>query len=143
MRSLLRVFLLFAIFFLPAAPAGAQSNPSSKGNPLATTAEAAPAPEPQFQPRTREEDRFKIEHEREMARQRNKERQAALKKDTDKLLQLAKELKEYVDKTDENMLSVEVLKKAAEIEKLSKSVQEKMKAEAYYPPVGSVRTDPQ
>jgi len=67
---------------------------------------------------------------REMLRQQqlaaNKKRQAELKQDTDKLLQLATELKQYVDKTNENVLSVEVINKAAEIEKLSKSVQKKM-----------------
>ena len=72
-----------------------------------------------------------------MARQRNKARQAALKKDTDKLLELATQLKEYVDKTNENMLSLDVIKKAEEIEKLSKRVKEKMKADEYYPAAGS------
>ena len=69
--------------------------------------------------------------ERDMARQRNKERQKALKQDTDKLLKLATELKEYVDKTNENILSMDVLKKTDEIEKLAKSVRDKMKAGAY------------
>lgn len=66
--------------------------------------------------------------EREQARARNKERQEKLKADTDKLLQLATELKQYVDKTNENILSVEVVKKTEEIEKLAKSVREKMKS---------------
>ena len=64
---------------------------------------------------------------REQARARNKDRQEKLKADTDKLLQLATELKEYVDKTNENILSIEVIKKTDEIEKLAKSVREKMK----------------
>ena len=64
---------------------------------------------------------------REMAKKANVERQALLKADTDKLLKLSTELKEYVDKTNENVLSLEVLKKAEEIEKLAKSVKEKMK----------------
>ena len=57
----------------------------------------------------------------------NKQRQADLKRDTDKLLNLATELKAYVDKSNENVLSLEVLKKCEEIEKLAKSVQNKMK----------------
>lgn len=57
----------------------------------------------------------------------NKERQQKLKADTDKLLELATELKQHVDKTDENILSVDVLKKCEEIEKLAKSVRDKMK----------------
>lgn len=64
---------------------------------------------------------------REMAKKANVERQAVLKADTDKLLKLSTELKEYVDKTNENVLSFEVLKKAEEIEKLAKSVKEKMR----------------
>jgi len=57
----------------------------------------------------------------------NAKRQQDLKKDTDKLLQLATELKQYVDKTNEHMLSVTVIKKAEEIEKLAHTVKEKMK----------------
>jgi hypothetical protein len=37
-------------------------------------------------------------------------------------------LKAYVDKTNENIMSVEVVKKTEEIEKLAHSVREKMKA---------------
>jgi hypothetical protein len=65
--------------------------------------------------------------ERDRVKALNKDRQQKLKNDTDKLLQLATELKEYVDKTNENILSVDVIKKTDEIEKLAKSVREKMK----------------
>jgi hypothetical protein len=64
---------------------------------------------------------------REMAKKANMERQAALKADTDRLVKLAGELKQYVDKSNENVLSVDVLKKAEEIEKLAHSVKDKMK----------------
>lgn len=64
---------------------------------------------------------------RDMAKKANEERQLQLKKDTDKLLKLATELKDYVDKSNEHVLSLEVVKKAEEIEKLAKSVKEKMK----------------
>jgi hypothetical protein len=64
---------------------------------------------------------------RDMAKKANLERQAALKVDTDKLFKLAAELKGYVDKSNENVLSLEVLKKAEEIEKLARSVKDKMK----------------
>ncbi len=66
---------------------------------------------------------------RKQERARNKERQEDLKKDTDKLLQLATELKLYVDKTNENLLSLDVIKKAEQIEKLSKEIQKKMRAQ--------------
>lgn len=63
----------------------------------------------------------------EMAKKAAKQRIAALKSDTDKLLRLSVELKQVVDKSDENVLSVDVIKKAEEIEKLAKSVKDKMK----------------
>jgi hypothetical protein len=58
------------------------------------------------------------------------ERQVALRRDTEKLLSLAAELKQNVDKTSPSILSLDVIKKAQEIEKLAKSVKDKMK-EAY------------
>lgn len=64
---------------------------------------------------------------RDMAKKANLERQAQLKTDTEKLLKLTQQLKEYVDKSNENVLSLEVLKKADEIEKLARSVKDKMK----------------
>jgi hypothetical protein len=68
-----------------------------------------------------------IRQEKEMAKKANQERQAQLKRDTDKLFQLSTELKQYVDKTNENVLSLDVLKKADEIEKLAHSVKTRMK----------------
>jgi Spy/CpxP family protein refolding chaperone len=73
-----------------------------------------------------EEQRAKIE--KDMAKKANKERQAQLQRDTDNLVKLANELKQYVDKSNENTLSLDVVKKAEEIEKLAHSVKEKMKA---------------
>jgi hypothetical protein len=64
---------------------------------------------------------------RDMEKKAAKQRVAALKTDTDRLLKLSLELKEYVDKSNENVLSLEVIKKADEIEKLAKSVRDKMK----------------
>lgn len=65
--------------------------------------------------------------ERDMAKKANHDRQVALQRDTDKLLELATQLKENVDKSSENTLSMDVIKKAEEIEKLAHSVKEKMK----------------
>lgn len=62
-----------------------------------------------------------------MEKKANEQRQADLKRDADKLLKLSTELKEYVDKTNENILSVDVIKKADEIEKLAHSVKIKMR----------------
>jgi hypothetical protein len=87
-------------------------------------------PSPQRAPGIQEpspEDPARAKLEKEMAKKANQERHADLKRDTDKLLKLATELKEYVDKSNENVLSLNVLKKAEQIEKLAHSVKDKMK----------------
>jgi hypothetical protein len=61
------------------------------------------------------------------AQARNIERQKRLVADTEKLLALATDLKQEVDKTNKDVMSVEVIKKAEEIEKLARSVKERMK----------------
>ena len=65
--------------------------------------------------------------ERKMAKERSKARYEDMKRDSQKLLELATELKQYVDKSGENVLSMNVIKKCDEIEKLSKSVRSKMR----------------
>jgi hypothetical protein len=62
-----------------------------------------------------------------MENTRNIERQKKLVEDTEKLLALANQLKEEVDKSTKDMLSLDVVRKADEIEKLAHSVKEKMK----------------
>jgi len=74
------------------------------------------------------EDEAHAKLEKDMARKLNHERQVQLQRDTESLLKLATELKKYVDKSNENMLSLDVVKKAEEIEKLARSVKDKMKA---------------
>jgi exonuclease VII large subunit len=69
-----------------------------------------------------------------MAREANKKRQQDIREQTDKLFQLATELKTAVDKSNENLLSLDVIRKAEEVEKLAKKVKEKMK-ESVGPPV--------
>jgi hypothetical protein len=62
-----------------------------------------------------------------LAKKAQKQRVEQLKSDTDKLLQLSVELKAYVDKSNTNILSLDVMKKAEEIERLAKSVHDKMR----------------
>jgi hypothetical protein len=69
--------------------------------------------------------------EKAAEKKRNEQRQSDLKRDTDQLYQLASELKKSVDSTNEHVLSLEVIRKAEEIEKLARSVRTKMKAEGY------------
>lgn len=84
-----------------------------------------PAPPLFGHPEEKDEQREKIE--KDMAKKANQQRQAEIKRDAEQLLKLATELKQYVDKSNENILSMEVLKKSEEIEKLAHSVKEKMK----------------
>ncbi len=86
-----------------------------------------PVPPPLHQEQPGPPDEIREKLEKEMAKRANKERQEGIKRDTDNLLKIATELKQYVDKSNENTLSVEVIRKAEEIEKLAHSVKEKMK----------------
>jgi hypothetical protein len=83
--------------------------------------------DPQFRQRRNEVNPAEKQMESDRAKRLNKDRQAAIKRDTDKLLALATELKEYVDKSNEHVLSLDVVRKAEEIEKLAHHVKEKMK----------------
>jgi hypothetical protein len=65
--------------------------------------------------------------EEQQAKLRNDDRQKRLVADTAKLLVLATDLKAQVDKSTKDTMSVDVIKKADEIEKLARSVKERMK----------------
>ena len=60
----------------------------------------------------------------------NTEHERQVAADSANLLQLATELKAEVDKTNKDMLSVTVIRKADAIEKLARQVKEKMKRTA-------------
>jgi nitric oxide reductase activation protein len=104
---------ILSLVFLFAIPSNAQR----QGPPPRVDGTAAPA----------YGDSARDQLARDMAKKANEERQAALKADTEKLVKLAGELKDYVDKTNENVLSLDVMRKAEEIEKLAHSVKDKMK----------------
>jgi hypothetical protein len=65
--------------------------------------------------------------ERDQAKLRNADRQKQIVADTQKLVALANELNAAVEKSNKDTLSLDVIRKADEIEKLAKSVREKMK----------------
>lgn len=77
-------------------------------------------------PRVEQSQQEKDMQERQI-KELNKKRQQDIRDDTIRLFQLATELKAAVDKTNENMLSLDVVRKADEVEKLAKKVKEKMK----------------
>jgi len=64
---------------------------------------------------------------KDQAKPGDEARQAQLKADTDKLFQLAQELQAEVAKSGKNTLSIPVIKKAAEVEKLARSLKERMR----------------
>ena len=98
----------------------------------ATSFAATPASAATAQVETRQDPAQKEMQDR-MAREANKKRQQDIREQTDKLFQLATELKAAVDKSNENLLSLDVVRKADEVEKLAKKVKEKMK-ESVGPP---------
>jgi hypothetical protein len=99
-----------------------------RGTALAAT--PVPAAAPQVETR---QDPTQKEMQERIAREANKKRQQDIREETEKLFQLATELKAAVDKTNENLLSLDVVRKAEEVEKLAKKVKEKMK-ESVGPP---------
>lgn len=114
MRSRFCLWIAFLFLFsLPCLAQTRQSNPPPSRNDV--------------NPPMTDADEVQARLASEMAKKAAKERVAALKHDTDKLLKLSVELKESVDKSDENVLSLDVIKKADEIEKLAHSVKDKMK----------------
>jgi hypothetical protein len=115
----IRTLCLCLTTCLPLAISGAKVGQGIR--PPAVPAAADPSAPPT------EPDESERRMARNMAKKANLERQAQLKTDTDKLFRLSQELKEYVDKSNENVLSLSVLRKAEEIEKLARSVKDKMK----------------
>jgi hypothetical protein len=98
---------------------------------IACLAQIKTPPEPpnypgQTQP-ARNEDAWEVQQHKSMEKKYNLQRQQDIQKDTEKLLELATELKQAVDKSNENTLSLDVIKKAEQIEKLAKQVKDKMK----------------
>lgn len=82
---------------------------------------------PQFGPPRTEQSQQDRELEERRQKEANKKRQEEIREDTQKLFQLATELKDAVDKSNEHELSLLVVKKAEEVEKLARKVKEKMR----------------
>ena len=64
--------------------------------------------------------------QRQQAIAANAQRQVEIRRDTDKMAELTQELKEYLAKNDQ-VMSVDAIKKVEQIEKLAHSVRGKMK----------------
>lgn len=57
----------------------------------------------------------------------NQQRQVEIRHDTEKMLELTSELKEYLLKNDQTVMSLDAIKKVEQIEKLAHGVKAKMK----------------
>jgi hypothetical protein len=109
---------LSIIFSLPfSARAQQQQNPNaSQAAAPAINSPTTPEPDPT------------LHHMAErMAMERNIERQKQIVSDTARLLQLAQQLNNEVSKSSKDTLSVSVVKRAEQIEKLAKSIKDKMR----------------
>jgi hypothetical protein len=114
-----RIFFIALVSVVLFAGAGAQS-----ASPAST-----PSTDPQFGPeRNAQRDPDEVKREKDRLKAIKKDSFASVKKDTDKLLALATELKQSVDQASEDKLSLEVIRKTEEIERLSKKVRDKMKS---------------
>jgi hypothetical protein len=79
------------------------------------------------EPRKPEDDPLRAQQEQKLAKIRNEDRQKKLVSDTDELLTLTADLKRQIDKTTPGTLSIDLIRKAGEIEKLAHSVKERLK----------------
>lgn len=94
------------------APANAAARQSDSSGSVSKTASTATEPAPTATTLTPEQ-----------------ARQASMTADTARLYQLAQDLKAEVDKSTKDTLSVAVIKKAAEVEELARSLKERMKSD--------------
>lgn len=114
----MRIWLGIGLLVFGCGVAGAQSartQPLQSAQPSAMGVPIAP----------NDPDRMKQERQRDQMMV--DERRKRLLNDTDKLLALATQLKADVDRSTKNELSIDVIKKAAEIEKLAHDVKERMR----------------
>lgn len=115
---------LFAGAFLASLGWAMSARPGSS-QPAAPVARQAQVVQPQAQPEKQVATATPVEPSLP-ATEATKQQQQLIE-DTDRLYQLATELKSEVDKTNRNTLSVQVIKKADEIEKLARSIHDRTK----------------
>lgn len=65
--------------------------------------------------------------QRQQAIAANVQRQAEIKRDSEKMAELTQELNSYLQKSGDTVMSLDMMKKAEQIEKLAKSVRSRMK----------------
>ena len=97
----------------------AQNTLPSQNSPNQNPTQQKPLPDlgPEISPQQQER----------QAKLQNDERQKRLVADTEKLFQLATQLHDDVAKTTKNVMSVDVIRRADEIEKLARGIKERMR----------------
>lgn len=127
LAQLARITRTVAILLVTSAcasvPLHAQAHPGGTG---ATVTDPSAGPPPLFA-NTAPADPSQVHMLHAMAKERNTIRQKEIIDDTNQLLDLAKQLKDAVDKSSKDQLSLSVVDTATEIEKLAKTVKEKMR----------------
>ena len=111
-----------------AGSAGLTQKPGQPSAPIQNPGQAAPDPfGQQGDPNSKINLPPFASSEEKQVKMREEERQKRLIADTDRLLALVTQLHEDVAKTDRHILSIDVVKRADEIEKLAHSVKEREK----------------
>ena len=110
--------VLFGGALLPGGQMPSQSNAPHGGAPTVTQSDISG---------NHEEPGVNARMQEQLADRRNSDRQKQLVADTEKLFTLAEQLRNEVAKSNKDQLSVPVVKKSEEIEKLAKAVKEKMR----------------
>jgi hypothetical protein len=121
-RKLVRSIILAALATVAIALVVGAEGQQSAQNPLHNSPEIVRAPDS-----NRVNDINQQQTDKQKFEAANAERKKQINDDTAKLLKLATELKAEVDKTDKDTLSIGVIRKAEEIEKLAHNVKDKMK----------------
>ena len=106
-------------FFILCVPPSARAQQTQNPNP--------PPALPGINPNAPDQDAATRRMTEQMAIKRNSQRQQQIVADTAHLLDLAQKLNTEVSKSDKNTLSISVVKEAEEIEKLAKSIKERMR----------------
>jgi hypothetical protein len=115
MRGKMRTLVCVAVLVGGCLIVRGASNPVSGSTPQAQAASDQPVPATMTESQKKKA---------EVEQKRKKEIEA----DTAKLLELANELKVEMDKSSKDMLSLTVVRKADEIEKLARKVRQEMKS---------------
>ena len=132
-RQMVRVAVLSTAAFVAVSGAGlrgttVEAQQKTGGQPkVPPTMQNGPATLPSLDQPTLGTDPMRAHMDQERVKTMNDDRQKRLAADVDRLLELTNQLKTDLVKTNKDELSVTVIRKAAEIEKLAHDVQSRMK----------------